>query len=125
MFNKEFWVDVLVRAVKTGAQAAIALLGTNAVGVLHWDWLGLASVVAGAMVMSVLSSLVSLDSVGKTDESDPAVTEPGDDPEDVDDSDVVEGDDADSYVEVTSDEPAPEEAASAATVATESVKQFY
>jgi len=93
--NKAYWMDVLVRAIKTGAQAAVALLGTNAVGVLHWDWIGLGSAVLGAMVVSVLTSLASLDNVG-SDNSDDAqsVDEPVDeesedadlpaDPEDAD-----------------------------------------
>ena len=83
--NKAYWMDVLVRAIKTGAQAAVALLGTNAVGVLHWDWIGLGSAVLGAMVVSVLTSLASLDNVG-SDKSDDtqSVDNPVEESEDAD-----------------------------------------
>lgn len=52
-----FWVGVVERAVKTGAQAGLAFLATAGAGVLDWDWVALASVTAAAVVLSILTSL--------------------------------------------------------------------
>jgi hypothetical protein len=37
LLTKEFWVGALERAIKTFAQTLLALLGTDAVGVLNAD----------------------------------------------------------------------------------------
>lgn len=62
--TKTFWADTAVRALKTFAQAAVALLGANAAGILTVDWVNLASVSGLAAVVSVLTSISSADSVG-------------------------------------------------------------
>lgn len=49
-----------IRAVKTAAQAAIALLGTSAVGIMAVPWPGLASAAAGAAFLSLLTSIAGL-----------------------------------------------------------------
>lgn len=54
-----FWKIVAERAVKTAAQTAVALIGAEAFDVLVTDWTQLASVSAGAAVVSVLSSVAS------------------------------------------------------------------
>ena len=58
-----FWADTAERAVKTAAQALIALIGTDAVGITDLDWAQIGSVAATAAVLSVLSSVAS-DRVG-------------------------------------------------------------
>lgn len=58
------WVHAaLVRAVRTLAQAAIAVLGAGAVDVLTVDWQTVASVSAGAAIVSLLTSLTGLPEV--------------------------------------------------------------
>lgn len=62
------WIHAaLVRAIKTAAQTAVALIGTTAIGVLDVDWVGLASGSALAALLSVLTSLGGLPEV-ETDE---------------------------------------------------------
>lgn len=56
---KQFAADTCERAVKTVAQTAVALLGAGAVNVLDLDWVTLASVSAGAGLVSVLTSIAS------------------------------------------------------------------
>lgn len=54
-----FWKDAVERAVKTAAEAALATLGAGALNVLTVDWVGVASVSAGATVLSLLASVAS------------------------------------------------------------------
>lgn len=56
-----------VRAGKTVAQAAVAMLGTGAVGILEVDWLNVLSVSLMAGVVSILTSLAGLPEVGNGD----------------------------------------------------------
>ena len=59
------WVRAaLVRALKTFAQTAVALLGAGAVSVIDVDWLGVAGISATAAVVSLLTSLAGLPEVG-------------------------------------------------------------
>ena len=57
--NKRFWKATGIRAVKTFCQTAVALIGTNAVGVTSVDWIGVASGAALAGIVSVLTSLAT------------------------------------------------------------------
>ena len=59
MFTLLFWKAALERAVKTFAQTLVALLGANAVDVLHLDWMPLLSISVGAALVSVLTSIGS------------------------------------------------------------------
>lgn len=59
MFTKAFWKAAAERAVKTAAQTAVVLLGANAVDVLSVDWQNVASLSAGAALLSVLTSIGS------------------------------------------------------------------
>lgn len=64
--SKTFWADTVERAIKTFAQACVAVLTSNVVGLLNVDYLTLFSVAGLAAVVSVLSSLAS-GQVGNTD----------------------------------------------------------
>lgn len=62
--SAEWWDAAGVRVVKTAAQAAVALVGTNAMGVTDVDWLAVAGAAALAGVLSLLTSLMGLPEVG-------------------------------------------------------------
>ena len=70
-FNRAFWLDTLERAIKTGAQVLVALIGTGTLGILQVDWLNAFSVTALAVIVSVLTSIAS---VGASDTITPAST---------------------------------------------------
>jgi hypothetical protein len=59
MTTAEFWASTFERAVKTFAQAAVALIGTGAAGVTELDWQQIGSVALVAAIVSVLTSLAS------------------------------------------------------------------
>ncbi|WP_435233382.1 holin [Micromonospora aurantiaca (nom. illeg.)] len=59
MWTGPFWKQALERALKTFAQAALALLAGDGLGVLDINWGDVASVGALAAVASLLTSLVS------------------------------------------------------------------
>lgn len=60
MFTTVFWKAAAERAIKTFAQAALALLSGDGMGVLDVDWGTIASVSGLAAIASILTSLVSL-----------------------------------------------------------------
>lgn len=63
------WVKAaLVRAIKTMAQTAVALLGTGAVGVLDVDWVAVLSASALSGILSILTSIAGLPEVDRFDE---------------------------------------------------------
>ncbi|HBJ73756.1 MAG TPA: holin [Actinobacteria bacterium] len=59
MFTLPFWKDAAERAIKTAAQATLALFTTNMTGILEVDPVQTFSVAALAAVVSVLTSVVS------------------------------------------------------------------
>ena len=59
MFNKDFGLAVLERALKTFAQALVAVFAAGAVTVLDVDWTQAIAVSGTAALISVLTSLVS------------------------------------------------------------------
>jgi hypothetical protein len=59
MFNKEFGLAVLERALKTFAQALVAVFAAGSVTVLDLDWTQALAVSGTAALLSVLTSIVS------------------------------------------------------------------
>lgn len=59
MFTKTFWKQAAERAVKTFAQAALALLTVDGLDLLTVHWGTLAATAGLAAVVSVLTSVVS------------------------------------------------------------------
>ncbi len=59
LWTAEFWRAGAERAVKTFAQALVAVLGAGATGLLDVDWIQALSVAALAAVLSVLTSIAS------------------------------------------------------------------
>lgn len=53
----------VIRALKTVAQSAVALIGTGAVGIIDVNWLTIASVAGLAGVVSILTSIAGLPEV--------------------------------------------------------------
>ncbi len=60
MTPKEFWVAAGIRALKTFAQALIAVIGTDALGVTDVDWMQAAEAAALAAILSLLMSAASM-----------------------------------------------------------------
>lgn len=60
---RRWLLAALVRAVKTAAQTAVALIGTNAVGITEVDWVAVGSAAALAAVLSVLTSVAGIPEV--------------------------------------------------------------
>ena len=64
LFTKDFWTYAFERAVKTVAQAAIALITAEAFGLFNGEaWLNVASVAGMAGIVSVLMSLTAYSAV--------------------------------------------------------------
>ena len=65
--DKQYWIRWAkaagVRALKTVAQTAVALIGTNAIGITEVNWEGVASGAALAGVVSLLTSLAGIPEV--------------------------------------------------------------
>jgi len=59
MFSFTFWKDAAERAIRTGAQALLALWATDISGVLEVDWTQAASVAALAALTSILMSVAA------------------------------------------------------------------
>ena len=59
MFTVKFWKDAAERAIRTAAQALLALWATDVAGVLAVDWVQAGSVAALAALTSILMSIVA------------------------------------------------------------------
>ena len=59
LLSKEFWSDAGERAIKTGAQVAIASIGSGA-ALQDVDWVNIASIIAVSIILSVLTSIASI-----------------------------------------------------------------
>lgn len=65
--NWKIWLRAAaVRAVKTMAQTAVALIGTNAIGVTEVDWFAVGSAAVLAGIVSILTSVAGLPEVDDT-----------------------------------------------------------
>lgn len=60
---KKWAIAACVRAVKTAAQTAVALIGTGAVAITALDWGQILAVTATASVLSVLTSVAGVPEV--------------------------------------------------------------
>ena len=58
--NIKWWKAAGIRAAKTAAQSAIALIGTGAVSFTDLDWIQIASVAGVSAVLSILTSIAGL-----------------------------------------------------------------
>lgn len=56
-------VAASIRAVKTGAQAVITLVGSDMVNIVSLDWPQILGITATMMVLSVLTSIVGVPEV--------------------------------------------------------------
>ena len=80
MTNWKEWAKAAgIRAVKTAAQTAVALIGTGTVGFTDLDWVQIASVSGVAAVLSLLTSIAGLPEVEEPEEEPKALSEPADD----------------------------------------------
>lgn len=61
MWSVAWWKDAGERAIRTAAQAAVALIvvGENALGIMDIDWANLASLSGGAALVSILTSVAT------------------------------------------------------------------
>jgi len=59
VYTITFWKDAAERAIRTAAQALLALWATDVSGVLAVDWVQAGSVSALAALMSVLMSVAA------------------------------------------------------------------
>lgn len=70
--DKEYWIRwgkaALVRAIRTVCQTAVALIGTNAIGITEVNWVGVASGAALAGIVSLLTSLGGIPEVKMPEE---------------------------------------------------------
>lgn len=67
--NIQNWAKAaIVRAVKTMAQTAVALIGTGTVGFTDLDWVQIASIAGVAGVLSILTSVAGLPEVKEDNE---------------------------------------------------------
>ena len=61
--SKKWFKAAGIRALRTMAQAALALIGTNGIGITEVDWAAVASAAALAGVISILMSIAGLPEV--------------------------------------------------------------
>lgn len=59
MWSKPFWKATTERVVASVAGGALGVIGAGAFGVVEADWLAIASIGAGAGVVSLLKALAS------------------------------------------------------------------
>ena len=57
---KTWLIAAAIRALKTWAQAGVAYIGTGAVGILEFDWVGFFSITCMAAFLSLLTSIAGL-----------------------------------------------------------------
>ena len=60
---RKWLIASFIRAIRTAAQAAVSLIGTNAIGITDIDWIAVASASALAAVVSILMAIAGLPEV--------------------------------------------------------------
>ena len=65
IFTKKWWIAALIRAIKTFAEGALAVIGTESIFIHEINWLAVLSGGAMAAVISLLFSLKGLPEVGE------------------------------------------------------------
>ena len=63
VFTKTWAKATMIRTIKTMAETAIALIGTNAVGVTEIDWLGVGSAALLSGIVTILTCIKGLPEV--------------------------------------------------------------
>ncbi|WP_062215716.1 holin [Streptomyces sp. NBRC 109706] len=71
-----FWRATLERAVRTFAQALVAVLGADAVDVLSVDWPAALATAAGAALLAVLTAVATPGGPGATETPTPSRSDP-------------------------------------------------
>lgn len=62
----EKWLkETMIKAVRTMAQAAVGLIGTNAVGICEVDWIAVGS---ASLVAGIVCVLMAISQIETTDE---------------------------------------------------------
>lgn len=62
------WLETVgIRVVKTMAETALSLIGTNTIGITEVDWLGVLSACALSGVVTILFNIKSLPDVPETE----------------------------------------------------------
>lgn len=61
--SRAWWDAAATRAIRTAAQTALAVIGTDVVGLLDVAWGGIGSAAALGAVLSLLTSLAGLPEV--------------------------------------------------------------
>ena len=64
MLSKLFWRDAVERAVSTGAQSALLVLGADQLNALTADWVDVGGFALGGAALSLLKSLAAAKFVG-------------------------------------------------------------
>lgn len=65
--NKKWWIAALIRAVRTTAQSAVAMIPV-AVSITDVDWLTVAGTAFLAGIVSILTSLAGLPEVNESED---------------------------------------------------------
>lgn len=60
IFSKVWLRATLIRTIKTMAETAIAIIGTNVMGITEVDWLGVGSAVLLSGIVTVLTCIKGL-----------------------------------------------------------------
>ena len=73
---KKWLIASFIRALRTAAQAAVSLIGTNTFGMTDVDWIAVVSAAALAAVVSILMAVAGLPEVGDGKDLAAILTEP-------------------------------------------------